>query len=189
VRKRLDETVSWEIKPRLVEILVAGIHVAIELHGVKQANIAVTYRFAEPSQPLPLMLPQSYSNGKVIRIPVEPKTIGDHIRKRRLELKLLQKDVAIKLGVCQPCVYRWESNRSSVSSPKACKNLQATCTASVRLSTKRSTCGTKWMLRPALNTRSIAKGSHTEASGWFPVAGLRRARNPLICFIRGIVQW
>jgi transcriptional regulator with XRE-family HTH domain len=27
-------------------------------------------------------------------------------------LKLLQKDVAKQLGVCQPCVYNWESNRS-----------------------------------------------------------------------------
>jgi transcriptional regulator with XRE-family HTH domain len=80
--------------------------------GVKQAKIAVTYRFAEPGQPPPLMLPQSYSTGKVVRIPIEPKTIGDHIRKRRLELKLLQKNVAKHLGVCQPCAYNWESNTS-----------------------------------------------------------------------------
>jgi site-specific DNA recombinase len=77
LRKRLDEPVSWELKRRLVEILVAGIRVeTIEVHGVKQARIITTYRFAEPSQPMPLVLAQSYITGKVVRIPVEPKTIG-----------------------------------------------------------------------------------------------------------------
>jgi transcriptional regulator with XRE-family HTH domain len=97
----------------LIEVLVAGIRVeTVELHGVKQARIVTTYRFAEPSQPMPLVLAQSYITGKVVRIPVEPKTIGDHIRRRRLELKLLHKDVAKQLGVCQPSVYNWEANRS-----------------------------------------------------------------------------
>jgi site-specific DNA recombinase len=113
LRKRLDEPISWELKRRLIEILVAGIRVeTVEQHGVKQARIITTYRFAEPSQPMPLVLAQSYVTGKVVRIPVEPKTVGDHIRRRRLELKLLQKDVAERLGVCQPSVYNWESNRS-----------------------------------------------------------------------------
>jgi transcriptional regulator with XRE-family HTH domain len=113
LRKRLDGPVSWELKRRLIEVLVAGIRVeTVELHGVKQARIVTTYRFAEPSQPMPLVLAQSYITGKVMRIPIEPKTVGDHIRRRRLELKLLQKDVAKQLGVCQPSVYNWEANRS-----------------------------------------------------------------------------
>ena len=36
----------------------------------------------------------TYSAGKVVRIPMQPQTVGDHIRKRRLGLKMLQKDVA-----------------------------------------------------------------------------------------------
>ncbi len=38
------------------------------------------------------------------------KTIGDHLRKRRLDLNLLQKEVAQKLGVCDPSIYNWENN-------------------------------------------------------------------------------
>lgn len=62
---------------------------------------------------MPLALPQSYSTGRVIRIPVAPQTVGDHIRKRRLGLKLLQKDVAEQLGVDKTSVFNWEGNRSS----------------------------------------------------------------------------
>ncbi len=38
------------------------------------------------------------------------KTLGDHLRKRRLDLKLLQKEVAQKLSVCVPSIYSWENN-------------------------------------------------------------------------------
>ena len=47
--------------------------------------------------------------------PKELKTLGDHLRKRRLELKMLQKEVAEKLGTT-PCTIRnWEKNRSNPS--------------------------------------------------------------------------
>jgi len=39
------------------------------------------------------------------------RTIGDHIRKRRLDLKLFQKDVACILGVDTTSVCNWENNR------------------------------------------------------------------------------
>ena len=39
-------------------------------------------------------------------------TIGDHIRKRRLDLNLFQKDVAGILGVDTMTVNNWERNRS-----------------------------------------------------------------------------
>jgi transcriptional regulator with XRE-family HTH domain len=44
---------------------------------------------------------------------VAPQTVGDHIRKKRLGLKLHQKDVAEQLGVDQTSVFNWEGNRSS----------------------------------------------------------------------------
>jgi transcriptional regulator with XRE-family HTH domain len=62
---------------------------------------------------MPLALPQSDSTGRVIRIPVAPQTVGDHMRKRRLGLKLLQKDVAEQIGVDKTSVFNWEGNRSS----------------------------------------------------------------------------
>jgi transcriptional regulator with XRE-family HTH domain len=44
---------------------------------------------------------------------VAPQTVGDHIRKKRLGLKLHQKDVAEQLGVDQTSVFNWEGNRSN----------------------------------------------------------------------------
>jgi transcriptional regulator with XRE-family HTH domain len=43
--------------------------------------------------------------------PVSLTTLGDHIRKRRLDLKLLQKEVAGRLGVDTTTVTNWEKNR------------------------------------------------------------------------------
>jgi transcriptional regulator with XRE-family HTH domain len=45
--------------------------------------------------------------------PRELKTLGDHLRKRRLDLGLLQRDVAEKLQVNQMTVCNWETNRTS----------------------------------------------------------------------------
>ncbi|OGQ13087.1 MAG: hypothetical protein A2026_07180 [Deltaproteobacteria bacterium RBG_19FT_COMBO_46_12] len=39
------------------------------------------------------------------------ETIGDHIRKRRMDLKLTQKEVAEKLGVDKTAIQFWENNR------------------------------------------------------------------------------
>ena len=40
--------------------------------------------------------------------PVYPQTTGEHIRKKRLDLKLYQKDVAKILGVQTATVWNWE---------------------------------------------------------------------------------
>lgn len=45
--------------------------------------------------------------------PQELKTLGDHLRKRRLELGLRQIDVAQQLGVAIQCISNWEHHRSS----------------------------------------------------------------------------
>ena len=42
-----------------------------------------------------------------------PKTIGEHIRKVRMDRNLLQKDVAKIIGVTEDCVTNWENNRST----------------------------------------------------------------------------
>ncbi len=44
--------------------------------------------------------------------PSSLKTIGDHIRKRRLDLELTQKRVAEKLGVDEASVWNWESGKT-----------------------------------------------------------------------------
>jgi transcriptional regulator with XRE-family HTH domain len=40
-------------------------------------------------------------------------TIGDHLRKRRLDLGLLQREIADKLGVTESTVTNWELNRTT----------------------------------------------------------------------------
>ena len=47
----------------------------------------------------------------VKRCPERPKTIGDHLRKRRVELSLEQDEVAVQLGVCRSSLQHWEQNR------------------------------------------------------------------------------
>lgn len=44
--------------------------------------------------------------------PKELKTIGDHIRKVRLDRKLLQKEVATLLNVCEDTITGWENGRT-----------------------------------------------------------------------------
>jgi transcriptional regulator with XRE-family HTH domain len=62
---------------------------------------------------MPVVMTQSYGSGRVIRIPTQPQTIGDHIRRRRLGLKLLQREAAEQIGVCEPSIFNWESNRGT----------------------------------------------------------------------------
>lgn len=52
---------------------------------------------------------------KPSHIPQNPQSIGEHIRKRRLEQNLFQADVARLIGVEETSIYNWESNRSNPS--------------------------------------------------------------------------
>jgi transcriptional regulator with XRE-family HTH domain len=45
--------------------------------------------------------------------PAQLTTLGDHVRKRRLDLGLLQREVAEKLGVTASTIWNWEANHSS----------------------------------------------------------------------------
>jgi len=114
LRKRLDEPLSWELKRQLIEVLVAGIRVeTVEEFGVKQSKTTVSYRFCQPDQPMPVVLPQCYGAGAAVRIPTELKTIGDHIRRRRLEQKLLQREAAGLIGVSEGSIFAWEANTAA----------------------------------------------------------------------------
>jgi transcriptional regulator with XRE-family HTH domain len=46
------------------------------------------------------------------KYPNQLNSLGDHIRKRRLDLALHQKQVAEQIGVDEDTIYRWESNES-----------------------------------------------------------------------------
>ena len=45
--------------------------------------------------------------------PKSLKTLGNHIRKRRLDLQLLQSHVAQRLGVTECSIWNWENNATT----------------------------------------------------------------------------
>ncbi len=49
---------------------------------------------------------------KGLGYPKESKTLGEHIRKRRMDLGLMQKEVAPRLGATVACVINWEKGHS-----------------------------------------------------------------------------
>ena len=110
LRKRLDEPICWDLKRRVIEVLVAGGRVdTVECWRVKQCDITVTYRFSPPDQRTPLILRQSYNTGSAIGMPTELRTIGDHLRRRRLVQKMLQKQVAEQIGADKTSIHNWET--------------------------------------------------------------------------------
>lgn len=53
------------------------------------------------------------SKPKSPKYPKKLKTLGDHIRKKRLDLGLFQRDVADQIGVSEATIYNWERNTNS----------------------------------------------------------------------------
>jgi len=49
---------------------------------------------------------------KSIKYPKTLNTLGDHIRQKRLDLALLQSDVARLLNANEITIYNWENNRN-----------------------------------------------------------------------------
>ena len=45
--------------------------------------------------------------------PTELRSIGDHVRKRCLDLGLLQREVALLVGVDKTTVFNWETGRAA----------------------------------------------------------------------------
>lgn len=113
LRTRLASPIPHELKRRIVEILVDRIEAnTITRWGVEESEITISYRFSQPDEPAPLVLPRSHRLRNHNRPPEELSTIGDHLRRRRLVLKLLQRQVAEQLGVDKATVYNWENDRS-----------------------------------------------------------------------------
>src|SRR5437773_1617334 len=100
LRKRLDKPISQELKRRIIETLVESVRAdTVERWGVQQTQITVTYRFAQPNEAAAAVLPLEHHLTNRTRLPEKLDTVGDHIRRRRLTLKLLQRQVAQQLGV------------------------------------------------------------------------------------------
>jgi DNA-binding transcriptional regulator YiaG len=94
-----------------VEALVDNIRAdTVERWGVQQSQITVTYRFAQPDEIAPAILLQSHHLMSRTRLPEKLATVGDHLRRRRLMPKLLQRQVAEQFGVTTESVSNWEAN-------------------------------------------------------------------------------
>jgi hypothetical protein len=87
LRTRLDDPVPFELKRRIVEILVEKVEAnTIERWGVEQSEIVINYRFSQPDEPAPLVLPRLHKLRSRNQPPEELTTIGDHLLRRRLVL-------------------------------------------------------------------------------------------------------
>jgi DNA-binding transcriptional regulator YiaG len=108
--RRLKESDSWEFKRRIVEILVAEVRVdLVEEDGERRAVATVTYRFGETNTAESAPSLSEMHEHIVESRRAAPDSLGHHIRKRRLSLKLRQKDVAPQFGVDTTTVHNWET--------------------------------------------------------------------------------
>jgi len=56
------------------------------------------------------------------KYPKELKTLGDHIRKRRLDLGLVKRQVAERIGVSEATIYNWGTQRNLAADSPAAKS-------------------------------------------------------------------
>jgi transcriptional regulator with XRE-family HTH domain len=116
LRRRLTRHIAPELKRRIVEVLVEKIEANTVMRwGVEQSEITIAYRFSQPDEPAALVLPRSHRLNPRQQAPEELNSIGDHLRRRRLVMKLLQSEVAAQVGVDKASIANWESNRSKPS--------------------------------------------------------------------------
>lgn len=73
------------------------------LRGIRRNRGLVTFA-KNPQYRLSLPRPTTTLRG----YPLNPSTLGEHIRKRRIELRLLQIEAAAEIGVTESTVWNWE---------------------------------------------------------------------------------
>jgi DNA-binding transcriptional regulator YiaG len=113
LRERLAGPISPELKRRIIEILVEKVQAdTVERWGVQQSELTIIYRFSQPNKPATLVLPRSVRISSRNRLPETLETIGDHLLRRRLSLKLIQRQIASQLEVSVVGLRNWEANRA-----------------------------------------------------------------------------
>jgi site-specific DNA recombinase len=113
LRQRLAGPIPADLKRRIVEILVEKVEAnTVERWGVQQSEITISYRFSQPDEPAALVLLRSHRLNNRNQPPKELNTLGDHLLRRRLVLKLLQREVAEQIGVDKASITNWEGNWS-----------------------------------------------------------------------------
>jgi DNA-binding transcriptional regulator YiaG len=107
-----EQSISPELQRRLVEILVESIEArTVERWGVPSSEIVIRYRFSQPQEGATLLWSRTHRLDSRNAGPEELHTLGDHLRRRRLTLKLPQEQAAQQLGVGRASLHQWEQDR------------------------------------------------------------------------------
>lgn len=77
-----------------------------------QTEITITYRFSQPNEPAALVMPRAHRIRGRNNPPERLETIGDYLLRRRLVLKLFQRQAAEQIGADVCSLRNWEANRS-----------------------------------------------------------------------------
>lgn len=79
----------------------------MELCKSNQTHVGLDTFAYQPKFTLALPIPKELPKGYILN----PKTVGEHIKKRRLDLGLLQIEVAKIIGVSEATIWNWEHGR------------------------------------------------------------------------------
>jgi DNA-binding transcriptional regulator YiaG len=83
----------------------------VERWGVAHTEIVIRYRFSQLQEGAALLWSRTYRLDSRNAAPEQLHTLGDHLRRRRLTLKLPQEQAAQQLGVGRASLRHWEQDR------------------------------------------------------------------------------
>jgi DNA-binding transcriptional regulator YiaG len=107
-----EQPISPELQRKMIEILVESIEArTAERWGVPNSEIVIRYRFSQLQEGAALLWSRTYRLDSRNSGPDELHTLGDHLRRRRLTLKLPQEQAAKQLGVGRASLQHWEQDR------------------------------------------------------------------------------
>ena len=75
------------------------------------SEIVIRYRFSQPHDGAALLWSCAHCLDNRNAGPEQLHTLGDHLRRRRLTLKLPQEQAAKQLGVGRASLHQWEQDR------------------------------------------------------------------------------
>jgi DNA-binding transcriptional regulator YiaG len=83
----------------------------VERWDVPSSEIVILYRFSPPQEGAALLWSRTHRLDHRNAGPEQLRTLGDHLRRRRLTLKLPQDQAAKQLGVGRASLQHWEQDR------------------------------------------------------------------------------
>jgi site-specific DNA recombinase len=107
-----EQPISPELQRKMIEILVESIEArTAERWGVPNSEIVIRHRFSQPQEGAALLCSRAHRLDSRNAGPEQLHTLGDHLQRRRLTLKLPQEQAAKQLGVGRASLQHWEQDR------------------------------------------------------------------------------